>query len=225
MNLKEVTACVLVKNEEYFIRHVLSPLIKTMGEVLVFDTGSTDRTVEFARSIGATVVEKGQSDEYQVGGYRNEMNRMAKNPWTMIVDGDELYSVETLLEIEKYDIPEGKQLGFTRMCSVDWKEPHGYVLIADMFNRVAFHPRTATYKGVYPFESPHLFDEPNKFFYVPTEGFAFHLHRLNRSPKDDEVYLRKDKQFKYSMQDAQLPIVGPVVLPLDPNYPNPYELP
>lgn len=221
MNLRDVTACVLVKNEINYIGHILSPLVKKFGEVLVYDTGSTDGTIDVAKSMGANVVEKGGSSEYAIGSFRTEMNRVASCSWTMIVDGDELYPLEMIEEIEGLPIPEGKKLGFTRMCSVDW-EDGSYVQKDDMFNRVAFHPKGSTYKGEYPFESPHLFENPANYFYLDTKLCAWHLHRLNRSPIDQEVYRRKEKQFQYSMQDKVIPSIGRIELPLDGRFPDPY---
>lgn len=221
MNLRDVTALVLVKNEEHFIGHVLTPLVKRLAEVIVFDTGSDDRTVAICHELGATVIEKGESNEQQIGAYRTEMCALAETNWTMIVDGDELYYEDMFDEIAKYVVPEGKLLGFTRMCSVDYVDGH-YAQIDDLFNRVAFHPRGTIYTREYPFEGPTLFDHPETFFYIPTTHFALHLHRLIRSPRDGHVYLRKHKQFKYGLIDKVLPVVGPIDLPLNPNFPDPY---
>jgi hypothetical protein len=96
------------------------------------------------------------------------------------------------------------------------------VLLADKFSRLALHPRGTVYRGDYPFESPVAFADPANYFYVETQHTAYHLHRLIRSPMDNRVVLRKEKQFKFSMQDKDIPVIGPIVLPLNPNFPDPY---
>ena len=217
MRLRDITSVTIVKNEANYIGHVIAPLVSRLGGVIVFDTGSTDGTAEICEGLGATVVRKGESTPYQLGVYRTEMGIMADTPWTMVVDGDELYSTDMLDEIDNLPVPEGKTLGFTRMCSVDYIDGQ-YVLLKDMFNRVALHPKTVQYHGEYPFESPILFDDPNNFFYLPTENFAYHLHRLDRSPLDSSVFMRKDKQYLFALQNVTVPVDRPVTLPLDPKF-------
>lgn len=211
----------MVKNEANFIGHVVAPLMAKLGDVMVFDTGSEDETIEICRGLGATVICKGESIVEQIGAYRTEMNQIVKTGWSMICDGDELYSTEMLDEIAEYDIPDGKIMGFTTMISVDFVDGR-YVLVDDLFNRLAFHPRGTVYRGDYPFESPVPFADPGNYFYVPTNHTAYHLHRLVRSPMDDRVQKRKEKQFLYSMQEANLPVIGPVILPLNPRFPDVY---
>jgi glycosyltransferase involved in cell wall biosynthesis len=223
MDLRDITACVLVKNEAHFIAHVVSPLLKKLGAVLVFDTGSEDGTPDICEGMGCKVVRKNPQSQDELGSYRTEMNAMAETPWTMIVDGDELNPVELLDDIAKHEVLPGKIVGFTPMISVDFVDGQ-YVMMDDKFSRLALHPRGTIYKGDYPFESPVTFADPGNFFYIQSPHMAYHLHRLNRSPLDDRVFMRKDKQFLYSLQEKVLPVIGPVALPLDPNYPDPYAV-
>lgn len=222
MVLSEITACVLTRNDSYFIRHVLSPLIAKLGDVKVIDTGSTDGTIELIQSMGVEVVAKGPSTAEEVGEYRNELQRMSKTPWTMVVDSDELYHVEFFDDLARYEVEPGKIIGFTPMVSVDFVDGQ-YVMMDDRFSRLALHPKTMLYEREYPFESPVGFRDPGNFFYVKTDITSYHLHRLNRSPKDSEVPLRVDKQYLYSLQKVERPVLGPVTLPLDPRFSDPYE--
>lgn len=223
MNLSDITACVLTRNDSYFIRHILSPLVARLGAVNVIDTGSTDGTIELAESMGVPVIRKGPSTTEAVGKYRNELQEMSKTPWTMIVDSDELYPVEFFDDLERYKVAPNKIIGFTPMISVDFIDGH-YVLMDDKFSRLALHPNTMRYEREYPFESPVGFRDPGNFFYVETDITSYHLHRLNRSPKDSEVPLRVDKQYLYSLQAVERAVIGPVDLPLDPRYPDPYAI-
>ena len=51
-----VTACMIVKNEEQMLPACLESVRDAVDEIVVYDTGSDDRTVEIARAAGATVV-------------------------------------------------------------------------------------------------------------------------------------------------------------------------
>ena len=52
-----VTACLIVKNEEQMLGACLESVRDAVDEIVVYDTGSNDRTVQIAREAGATVVE------------------------------------------------------------------------------------------------------------------------------------------------------------------------
>lgn|SRR3990167_1544573 len=219
MNLNNITATVLVKNESYFIKSVLAPLKKYLFEVIVFDTGSEDDTAKIAEDMGCIVVRKGVSTPKQLCHYRTEMGGMTATDWVFICDGDELYTDWTFEKIAKTDMPDGKQLGFTLMVSVDYKDGEFWTL-NDPFSRTAIYPRDTTFSGDYPFEIPSLFGDSSKYFYfdVPT---GYHLHRLVRSPYDEKVYLRNKKRFLFSMQEhPNMKFVETVQLPLVKH--NPY---
>jgi len=48
-----ISLCMIVKNEERFLRACLASVSGVVDEINVVDTGSTDRTVEIAREFGA----------------------------------------------------------------------------------------------------------------------------------------------------------------------------
>ncbi len=52
--MNTITAIIIARNEEQNIANAIASL-KDFSEVIVMDSGSTDRTVEIARSLGATV--------------------------------------------------------------------------------------------------------------------------------------------------------------------------
>ena len=62
MMKKNISQCMIVKNEEKNIRRALSWGKDIMCEQIVVDTGSSDRTVEIAREMDADGVHVGQSD-------------------------------------------------------------------------------------------------------------------------------------------------------------------
>ena len=58
-----------------------------VDEIVVYDTGSNDRTVEIAREAGATVVEGQWEDSFAVA--RNAALRHATGEWVLSIDADE----------------------------------------------------------------------------------------------------------------------------------------
>lgn len=217
---KQTAPVLLVRNEEYWIGPVLSPLLVTFGLALVADTGSSDDTVAIARKAGAEVLELGELSPQELGQARRHLGKLAARRgcrWIFQVDGDELYHPSTLRHITSQPIPQERIAGFTSMLTVDG-DYQGDKLLAlyeldDLFSRLALIPATCKWNGEYPFEAPAVFAEPEAYFYFNLpQGFryhAIHLHRLIRSPHDSEVFLRQQKRFQFAMQDKQIARLGP----------------
>src|SRR5579859_7614792 len=91
-----VSVLVLTFNEEVNISDCLDS-VSWSDDVLVFDSGSTDKTVEIARSKGARVQFRA-FDDY--GSQRQAALEMGnfKNSWILVLDADE--RVEGALGLE-----------------------------------------------------------------------------------------------------------------------------
>jgi hypothetical protein len=101
-----VTACLIVQNEEQRLPAALAS-VAFCDAVIVVDGGSTDRTVEVARSAGATVIE---SPWPGYAAQRNVALDAATTAWVLEIDADERISprlrasIEALLEHPPADV-------------------------------------------------------------------------------------------------------------------------
>ena len=77
----------MVKDEEVFLEDALRSAQPWADELLVMDTGSTDRTVEIAEDLGATVSHFAWCDDFSAA--RNETLRRSTARWNLILDADE----------------------------------------------------------------------------------------------------------------------------------------
>ncbi len=99
-----ITAHCLVKNEENFIYYAIKSVINFVDQVMVFDTGSTDKTVAIIQNLvkeypnRITFEEKGLCDEVRHTQLRQEMVDRTKTDWFMILDGDEIWTERSLEE-------------------------------------------------------------------------------------------------------------------------------
>lgn len=82
-----VSACLIVKDEVENLPSCLSALEGFADEVVVNDTGSTDGTVELARSLGAVVMTSEWADDF--GAARNAALSRCQGEWVIWVDADE----------------------------------------------------------------------------------------------------------------------------------------
>ncbi len=101
--MKGITALVLTLNEEDNIAECLKTLVWA-DKVLVLDSGSTDRTVEIAQSLGAQVFFhpfKNYADQ------RNYALGLIQTEWVLFVDADERVPPELAAEIREVAEEEG----------------------------------------------------------------------------------------------------------------------
>ena len=82
-----VSACMIVKNEEEYLPDCLASLQSWVDEIIVVDTGSTDKTIEIAKSFGAIVYEQPWQDDFSF--HRNFSMTKATKEWIFIIDADE----------------------------------------------------------------------------------------------------------------------------------------
>lgn len=102
-----ISVIIISLNEEHNIsRSVRSAL--WAGEVLVVDSGSTDKTGEIARSLGARVLEHAWQG---YGQQKNYAMSQAANDWVFFLDADEEITPELKGELEIFVSRSGNEGG------------------------------------------------------------------------------------------------------------------
>lgn len=94
-----LTTHTIIKNEQNWIKPALLSVINQVDEMLVWDTGSTDKTVSIIKSINSPKIkfqEKGLVNRQQLVDLRNQQIQATKTPWFIILDGDEIWPKENL---------------------------------------------------------------------------------------------------------------------------------
>ena len=94
----------IVANEDQFVGFAINSVLPFVDQLIVFDTGSTDKTVEVIRSIKSPKIvfeEKGQVNAKQLVALRNEQIRNTKTEFFMLVDGDEIWPKRQLEKFVK----------------------------------------------------------------------------------------------------------------------------
>jgi glycosyltransferase involved in cell wall biosynthesis len=84
-----LSLAMMVKNEERFLEDALLSARGWVDEMVVVDTGSTDRTVEIAQDLGAKVSFFPWVNDFSKA--RNETIRRSSGAWVAILDADERF--------------------------------------------------------------------------------------------------------------------------------------
>jgi len=91
-----ITAFIRAKNEERMIADVVRAALQVADEVVVIDSGSTDKTIELATAAGARVV----NAPWLGGGKQKRLGEdAAKHDWLIDLDADEIITPELAAEI------------------------------------------------------------------------------------------------------------------------------
>jgi GT2 family glycosyltransferase/tetratricopeptide (TPR) repeat protein/glycosyltransferase involved in cell wall biosynthesis len=92
-----LSVCLITKNEEKFLAQCLASVRELAAQIVVVDTGSTDRTIEIAKQFNADVHSLAWNDDFSVA--RNEALRHATGDWVLMIDADEELLPEQRLTI------------------------------------------------------------------------------------------------------------------------------
>ena len=85
-----LSLCMIVKNEEQDLPKCLRSVEPVVDEMIVVDTGSTDKTKEIAQAFGAKVYELEWPDSFAEA--RNYSISKASGQWILVMDADEVLS-------------------------------------------------------------------------------------------------------------------------------------
>jgi glycosyltransferase involved in cell wall biosynthesis/predicted SAM-dependent methyltransferase len=85
---KKISLCLIVKNEEPVLERCIRSMEGCYDELIIVDTGSTDKTVEIAKKLGARVEHFKWIDDF--GTARNYSFSFATGDWIMWVDADDI---------------------------------------------------------------------------------------------------------------------------------------
>lgn len=95
----ELSLCMIVKNEELALPNCLSSVKGVVDEMVVLDTGSSDRTPEIAQEFGARVYDFEWCNDFSQA--RNQSLKYVQGNWVLILDADEVLVPEIVPTLKK----------------------------------------------------------------------------------------------------------------------------
>lgn len=133
MNPAGITAVIITRNEENHISNCINSLLGLVQEIIVVDSGSSDRTVELAESLGAKVFVK---DWEGYGANKNFGADRASQAWILSIDADEVVDEHLRKAIEEKKLVNGELYlinNITNYCGhwikyTEWRPAYKYRL-------------------------------------------------------------------------------------------------
>jgi len=182
--MQRITATIITYNEEDRIAKAIASL-SCCDEIVVIDSGSTDRTCEIASICGARVLLR------QWDGYSNQKNYAAKQAtydWILSIDADEQLSGElaAALTAWKATAPSSSAVSMARRASYlgAWINHSGWY--PDRKIRL-YHRDRALWKGDFVHESLQVAGAvqtlPGDLLHFPYRSWTDHAHRVDRYTK------------------------------------------
>jgi glycosyltransferase involved in cell wall biosynthesis len=200
MSRTGITVHCRVRNEEIFIGAVLRAVLPMADRVLVYDTGSSDGTVDQVKAIQSPKIELrqvGLLSPIELTALRNEMADRTDTEWYIKVDGDEIYpasAVRRILQVLPQMPPTIHRLVVNR---THFYGSYNFVSGIDGLGRIF---RTKTMRtGITPapgntvgHETPYMIEDPTRPWRtysatMPKDVFFFHCQYMRRSMKDDQL--------------------------------------
>ena len=132
-----LTVHCVVKNEGRWIWFAINSILDIAEKILVYDTGSTDKTVEIIKTIKSRKIifeEKGKVDAKGLTQLRREQLVMTKTEWFLILDGDEIWPERTKKELAA---------NLKSVTKSDWgMVVRAWNLVGDFYH---YHPESVRY--------------------------------------------------------------------------------
>ena len=186
---------VLVKNDQYWLPYALESTRNLFNNYVIYDINSLDNTKEvicdFINSLPSDVTVSLRllpecSPDIQ-GCFRNSMIAESLTDWYFILDGDEVYSHESVLAIKRdfesmvkaHSTNPKKIYGVLKRVEVGENLQYRY---DETKSHHRIYHRTAIWKGTHPGEIPVVKQCENTEFYFNDDAICYHFHNANRSP-------------------------------------------
>ena len=143
--MDNLTVVILTKNEEENINDVIKNVAQLTKNILIVDSGSTDKTVELAKSAGAQIIYREWDNDFSA--QRNFALNKVETEWVLYLDADERLTESLIAEIKKVINENKKALyKFERRTSAFGKDFKYGVLSPDYVKRM-FPVKDAKWQG------------------------------------------------------------------------------
>lgn len=167
-----VSVCMIAKNEEQYIEQCLRKLLQYNMEIVVVDTGSTDKTKEIAAKYTDKLFDFAWCDDFSAA--RNFAVSRASNNWILILDCDEYVQEIDVAKLRTCMQKYPKNVGVMEIRNVyttveggNAKESIQIDEVPRFFNRNYYEYRFRIHEQITPKKSDHYDEMVLESFHLP----------------------------------------------------------
>lgn len=139
-----ISLCMIVKNEEQNLSNCLNNIKNKVDEIVIVDTGSTDKTVELAQKYTDKVFHFKWCDDFAAA--RNYSIEKAQNAWILVLDADEKVESFDKKTVDTFINSNEKLVGRIKRINT-FKDSTGEKRLFERVNRL-FNKNYFKYDGI-----------------------------------------------------------------------------
>ncbi|MFB6364647.1 glycosyltransferase [Paenibacillus elgii] len=151
-----ISVCLIVKDEEFNIERALKS-IPPQFEIIVYDTGSKDRTVEIAKNYGATIKLGEWNDNFAQA--RNKSISWATGDYILILDADEELPSDAEVMLSQYITKYPGQAGTIFIENIMENDSAQHRMVRFFPNKHSFQFKGFVHEQLYENEQPASFKD------------------------------------------------------------------
>lgn len=140
----DISLCMIVKNEESNLDSCLKSIKDMVDEIVVVDTGSSDRTKEVAQIYTDKVYDFAWSNDFSKA--RNFSIEKASNDWVLILDADEIVTCFDSESVRNFISGNQKCVGRIKRVNI-FEDDYGTKKYFERVNRL-FNTKNFHYEGI-----------------------------------------------------------------------------
>lgn len=219
--MNDISVCYIAKNEENYIQKSIEKVKELINpkEILVVDTGSTDKTQEIAFKMGARVETYKWVDDFSKA--RNKALKMAKNDMILFLDADEIPCQVDMSELIKRMKQYPSAIGRIKRKNLCFNDQNEKVIVDDfterLFDRRLYKYEDAVHEQVVSIRKQEMYVYPiplivNHYGYLQSreklkekaEYYNSILFReLKKTPDDPYILFQIGKSYRVIGDDKK----------------------
>lgn len=198
-----ISVCIIAKNEEARIEKCLSSIKPCGFEILVVDTGSTDRTKEIAARYADRVLDFAWCDDFAAA--RNFSLREAANNWIFMIDCDEAVKSIDIEELNYFRKHLSDKVGSILRENLVTENGSLTVNNTDcterFFNRKLYHYRGRIHEQLVPIRGTEL---PNMLLHTTLTHTGYDMTPAEREAKYQRNFTLLQKELEADPENPYL---------------------
>lgn len=187
--MPELSVCIISKNEEENIEKCLRAITPLQSEIILTDTGSSDKTVEIAKKYTKNIFHFDWCDDFSAA--RNYCAARASNDWILFIDCDEYLVLADILRLNEIINEHPLEIGMVNRISPypgDEAQQSRHDFVARLYNRNLYTYKGTIQETIKPINEelvPMDYDSP-KYFEIPLTFYHAGFETINNRRKKAE---------------------------------------